>query len=535
MLELLHGQGYNILISLIASSTFIMPFIIAYNLLWGKIKIKRYNNIGNKILITILSVITGLAISMGGTLHYTIYGLLSNNSDYNYVKQRAYIGYDEGETSKVSTEIPAYANIVGDLHAYYMETIFSFIMIALLFQYFTDNKYKNNKIKLSSFINKYTILIPFLLAIQKITNLWSFLIFLVIALAVIIIKELFAGKINKEKIIIVIANIIEVILLQQLFALPFTMNLNSNISEVLFTSQSSPLLKWIVLWGFPLVMILAFVIANIVKLVKSKAKFKIFLKRHMTNIFIVIIGFASIGLIILPEIVYVKDIYGDEFQRFNTTFKLTYEAFIMFAISINYIIAKMILNKNKTIQILAIVPLIIQLSTLGYGFDGINYKYKNHEYLGISKVDNYFVINNMPGDYKLVQWINENVPKNDVILEASYINSSYSGYSRISAFTGNPTVIGWTTHEWIWRAEKDYSFPKDINARLNDVEKIYESSNVVEAKNLIKKYNIKYICVSNLEYETYKNINMNTLSALTKTVYRDDDNNTCVLEVEAGR
>ena len=44
------------------------------------------------------------------------------------------------------------------------------------------------------------------------------------------------------------------------------------------------------------------------------------------------------GLILLPEIVYVKDIYSGDYKRANTMFKLTYQAFIMFGICFGYII-----------------------------------------------------------------------------------------------------------------------------------------------------------------------------------------------------
>ena len=35
------------------------------------------------------------------------------------------------------------------------------------------------------------------------------------------------------------------------------------------------------------------------------------------------------------------------------------------------------------------------------------------------------------------------------VLEAN--GDSYSGYERVSAMTGLPTVLGWYVHEWLWR------------------------------------------------------------------------------------
>ena len=48
------------------------------------------------------------------------------------------------------------------------------------------------------------------------------------------------------------------------------------------------------------------------------------------------------GLILTPEVVYVKDIYGGDNKRFNTMFKLTYQAFVLFAIIFGITVAIML-------------------------------------------------------------------------------------------------------------------------------------------------------------------------------------------------
>ena len=49
------------------------------------------------------------------------------------------------------------------------------------------------------------------------------------------------------------------------------------------------------------------------------------------------------------------------------------------------------------------------------------------------------------GEYLAILWIRGNIDGTPVIIEAP--GMSYSTGSRISAFTGLPTVIGWQGHE----------------------------------------------------------------------------------------
>ena len=99
---------------------------------------------------------------------------------------------------------------------------------------------------------------------------------------------------------------------------------------------------------------------------------------------------------------------------------------------------------------------LINITTFGYSIDALLTNYKNAEYKGIStQTTEGYLKNTLPKDYEAIQWIKENIDRDKVILEATKVGGSYSNYSRISTFTGNPTVLGWMNHEWVWRYEKD--------------------------------------------------------------------------------
>jgi uncharacterized membrane protein len=64
--------------------------------------------------------------------------------------------------------------------------------------------------------------------------------------------------------------------------------------------------------------------------------------------------------------------------------------------------------------------------------------------------------------------------------------------------TGLPTVVGWVTHEVMWRGSWD-----EASRREKDVNQIYASPDSDEALSLLKKYNVEYVYVGKVEKENY--------------------------------
>ena len=65
-------------------------------------------------------------------------------------------------------------------------------------------------------------------------------------------------------------------------------------------------------------------------------------------------------LVLLPELIYVKDIYSGDYKRANTMFKLTYQSYILFGIVMSYAIMKLIcFSRTKEKRIFAWAALIV--------------------------------------------------------------------------------------------------------------------------------------------------------------------------------
>ena len=509
------NEGYNIILALIASLTFMLPYSIAFNL--GKALIKDDKNKFKSKVPYIIAILTGLSICIGGTLYYPIYRCIpkENGEPYYYWDATRYIGYRPETKDKTITDTPSYSNFAGDLHAHYIDTMFVFVILALLLAIMFNERLPSNKKRL---YNLNLVFLGIFLGIQKMTNYWDFPIYTVIILVSIIANNIMKYKCSKKNVIITIIQILELAFIEELITLPFSKDLYISATEVKLTNVVSPFYKLLVLWGLPVICYISYICYFIFYLVKNKEskfinKIRFF---KISDIFILVMGICALGLIILPELIYLKDIYSDEFKRANTMFKLTYQAYILFSFSTCYIIIKFIYEKGwKIKRIIVIILLIVQLSTLGYGLNAIGYELRNFNKNDMANSEIY-IQNYYPDDYNAIQWIKEYIDNSDVIAEC--VDGSYTVSSRISVFTGNPTVLGWHGHEWIWRAE-DYKSPKEENERWSDINGLYSSKDINYINNIIEKYNISYIYFGNVEYD--KNYSVDALLNVGELVYEN--------------
>ena len=239
---------------------------------------------------------------------------------------------------------------------------------------------------------------------------------------------------------------------------------------------------------------------------------------YLPDLAVLLIGLCAIGLILMPEVIYVKDIYGGEHYRANTMFKLTYQAFILFGMMMGYVIERCYLRGRRAGRIFSIVALVLVVFTAGYIFKSIDSwfgnVFKNNN--RISTDASVFVDESMSTDFDAISWLNNKVTGRPVVLEAP--GDSYTDYQRVSVATGLPTVLGWYVHEWLWRNDTD-----SMNVRAADCQTIYTSTDEDEVRRLIDKYNISYIYIGQLERQKYPDLNDSLLQSLGQVAYSDGE------------
>ena len=240
----------------------------------------------------------------------------------------------------------------------------------------------------------------------------------------------------------------------------------------------------------------------------------------ISDIFVLLLILLSTILIIIPELIYVKDIYPAHY-RANTMFKLVYQSFIMLSISSSYIIFRIMPNiftlpaRNAMHsfgrRVYFIFTILFLILVFIYPYFAIKSYYGDLKtYSGLDGT--VYLKNKYPQDHEAILWINKNIKGSPVIVEAQ--GDSYTDYARISANTGLPTILGWTVHEWLWRGSYDIVAP-----RIEEVRLIYESQSLEQTRMLLEKHKVEYIYVGKLEREKYTNINESKFEEFGRVVF----------------
>lgn len=286
-----------------------------------------------------------------------------------------------------------------------------------------------------------------------------------------------------------------------------------------WVEAGSPFWQLLVLWtSFVLLSGLAFFIADnqLRKLLLVSQEEREQQKPTLTFLLCLIV--TAWILIVLPELIYIKDIYPGH-PRANTMFKFTLQAFILMGLVSGWVSGYVLRSDfikgrrgGKVGQgILLAVILGISLTQMIYPFFAYRERFEGfRKFKGLNGLN--WMKKQYPEDYEAIQWLNQTVVGQPIILEA--VGTSYSTFSRVSAFTGIPTVVGWPVHEWLWRGSYEIPGP-----RVEQVKKMYEVPYSPEAAGYFERYRVEYIFVGSKEYEAYPLLDVAALRGLGPVVF----------------
>jgi YYY domain-containing protein len=100
-------------------------------------------------------------------------------------------------------------------------------------------------------------------------------------------------------------------------------------------------------------------------------------------------------------------------------------------------------------------------------------------------------------DYEAINWLLDNVQGSPVIAEGNTEpRGLYRWGSRVAIYTGLPTMIGWSWHQ---RQQRSAMPDQWVSRRLDDVYRLYSDSSIEVAQELLKKYDVRYIYVGDVE------------------------------------
>lgn len=478
--------SYNTLLALIMGMSLMLSFSVAVNLLSATV-------VKLKTLPLILSgLIASISVNLAGNSHAPWYYLSNKSFDgYWYPNATRFI-------ENTIHEFPSYSYVVSDLHAHVWGLPIVFLQIMLGFVWFASilKRAKPAWICIISGLN------GLLLGIILTTNAWDFPIYgLLIALAGLTLFIL-----DWKRLWLLVASALIMLASATLASAPWWLNFDSISEGIEMVSEGSPLWQLLVLWTGHVIFTLVAVTTGLTLILKKK-------KQWLTRLwFIIPMALTAWVLLVLPEIIYVKDIYTGH-PRANTMFKLTYQSFIIMSLLGGWSLGALwsgskIPNWGRMLGSTIVTLVLIGTSLYPYQAYKGYYGFQQHQGL-----DGYqWLQNQHPYDYAAIVWLNRTVSGQPVILEA--VGESYTTHNRISAYTGLPTVLGWRVHQWLWRGGFDIP-----DQRTGEVKTIFESPSSQQSQALLNTYQVEYIIIGDKERETYEAIDEAGLIALGEVVF----------------
>ena len=168
------------------------------------------------------------------------------------------------------------------------------------------------------------------------------------------------------------AQAVEVILVAYTVILPFNLKFETMFQGIGIAQYHSRFYQLMVLWGLPVILsilVLLFLFCGEkLREKENRSLYKVMSAIEIPDLFGVIMGLCAIGLVLIPELVYVRDIYENGNARANTMFKLTYQAYILFGMTMGYGIYRLlaIITRLKILKLSSEFRWRYLLGLLGY-------------------------------------------------------------------------------------------------------------------------------------------------------------------------
>jgi uncharacterized membrane protein len=397
--------------------------------------------------------------------------------------QHNYFFFSSGRfIEQVINEYPLYSFILGDLHAHMMALVLSvgfYLAVALMY---LDKTFKNSQIITATIAGG-------LVGLLSATNSFDVIsCTIVFGLTLSIMR--WRHKIdNYQTWRLVAAYILSLIIFTFIFMTHFTPAVGG-VAVALFKTPLSHMF-----WQFGLPLILG--IGSCLILWK-----KGLIKKHKLSGLIWVFGIAGLIMIILPQLIYLKDIYyyqNPPFARANTVFKMWYSAWPLIAVATASLLVVLDCSIKKKLWRYILRSIVaISCTALAFGL-----------YVGLKSLNDHRpnTLNGLAylnrqdlAKLEIIEWVDKNITGQPIVLQA--VGQSYSQKSWLASYSGLPTIIGWQSHEWGWRYSSEAW--NLISQCSSSVQAIYESADSNTLKSRADTLSISYILIGPDELSAYK-------------------------------
>jgi uncharacterized membrane protein len=239
-------------------------------------------------------------------------------------------------------------------------------------------------------------------------------------------------------------------------------------------------------------------------------------------------------LVLGAELFYIRDVFG---SRLNTVFKLYYQAWLLLAVggafSLYWLLREEAplsaaapaepsteatdawaaphagLGKGVWAGVTGLILLGALLYPLGATLsrtDGLSRAGRTLDGLAYARRD-------ATDDIAAANWLRDRAGLTEVVVEAT--GNQYTQASRVAAWTGIPSVLGWAGHEVQWGRDGE-----ELRQRQIDIDQAYTTESLAEALAILQKYDVTYVFVGGLERGKYPAAGLQKFEAGLTAVHR---------------
>ena len=434
----------------------------------------------------------GLATAIvlyGGNLHSALYTLArplmgATNPAFYFPDSTRFIGFDPPTQDKAFTEFPAYAFAVGDLHAH-VAALPVFFLATMVLLAIVAGARRGTAPSAAQALG-----FGWLLGLSASINSWDVA---ALGLAALIVAAIVLRRPNAARADLFGLRAVQVIVAAFVTSAPFLGWFTPFASGVEMAPARTPFWQWLVLYGHG-VLACAIFVAQALRVPA--------VRRQWGVAFLFVLSFA---VLIVPEVVIVRDIYGLEYARANTMFKLSFRA------------QPMLVMAGA-----ATLALVLRMRQGGYVAGGVLgatlcalLAYAPHIAVAPGRIASLDGWGFLGAERGLVQAASDlPLQKGEALIEAS--GPAFGPTGRVSAMTGQPTVVGWAAHQWLWRND-----PAMPNRRAEDVRLFYTTDDTALRCAIAQRYRVRYVVLGQVERGFYPDLNEAALRAMGAVLHDD--------------
>ena len=464
---------------------------------------------------------------------------------------------DEGLDYTIN-EFPFFSYLLGDLHPHVMVTPFLLVFLYVVYDLYKQDVLKRSK---ATYWSK-VVLIGATVGCVCFINMWMLPVCVSALIGVFFLRWLSPQNFDKIKIVKSISLILGV---SMLILLPYLWSFQSSVSGLSRTEYQTSAMHGFIIWSPLLILSLPQVIWNfwttpiseswrsdvalslaiaglpwlirflipasnvssagnsmidfaipitIFCLISNLTLLNLVRREGLTHRNLVLAIFSlSMLLILVPELFYIGDVYGN---RMNMVFKLHYPVWILLSICSAYSIYHWVTGGMGTPKLLkfpyTFVACLILVGAFYYSPAATMTKISESNISGFKESDSGL----KESELLALQYAKTNIGISQGILEAV---GEWNGSGFISRNTGIANIVNWPGHQNQWRDSDP-----EVYQRATDVETIYSTESIDQAKSLLSKYKIDFVYIGRQELNKYSNTQLAKFGSMGTLIFGSLDN-----------